>query len=692
MSQTLFPYHHRLRSVERYIGTIGRVYVYAAIVMSLLIGATHFTVTTALERHELHHHISFLTSSQFVRFQQLANHTRALMRASADPNLPEFIVTPMLDEVTQAVEDVRAMSEELDGLYRDLDQNYLQRLDGNDDVTVHKRADLDRRLSEFLARAEQLVRATNEERSRRYTFWGAIDFAIASDSALIRLFSDLIADAHASSSSTINNAKLISTALLGLLAASVVLASLFLFGPLLKKLAREQRRTTDFKMRLEKLAHTDSLTDLDNRSTFNRALSALFGEFEQRGTTFGLLLVDLDHFKTVNDRYGHLAGDAALRHVADAMRRVLRGGDLAARLGGDEFAVLLPGLAGAAELETIARRLSEAILGELTFEGRTLWVSASIGGAIIPPHASDKADLTRIADMALYTAKRDRGTVVVFNEKSLAEQLERTQLRNALGTAAERDEFVVHYQPKVDLMSGRHLGFEALVRWQHPELGLLGPGQFLPLIEESRLIRDMTRAVVNAAGRDLKAWKACGLAPEAIAINLPEMLLVDDGGYEIFSDVIAEHGLEWSDFGVEITENVFLNRNTDKIIDMVTRFREHGLSVSFDDFGTGFASLVHLRDFPFDELKIDRSFVAGIGEDTRSEQIIRAVADLARNLGKRCIAEGIETEEHRRFLLKTGCRTGQGYFFAKPLPADIASKWLSQPSRVATLRRERRTA
>lgn len=669
--------------VGRYIRSIGRQYFNTLIVMMLLIGATYLTVLLALERHSLQQNISFLTSNHFIKFQQLANQTRAIMRASADPNLPDYIVDPMREDIDQAIGDIRVISRKLDVLYQEISNNPLERMIPRDKASERLQQDIKTRLEDFLKRAERIANAGTKERRERYSFWGAIDFAVASDGILMRQFSDLIRNAHERSTVSIHNAKLIGTSLLALIAVTVVMTGLFLFSPLLRKLRNEHRRTIDYESRLAHFAETDALTGLGNRSCFNHTMTHLFTGLEKRGTPFSLLLVDLDHFKSINDSFGHPAGDAVLRHVAGALQETIRASDIVARLGGDEFAVLLPGLSDERILASIAQRAMQAISSEISFDRRILQTSVSIGGATAPSHASDEASLLRVADVALYAAKSSRNAAVIFDEAALARRLEENQLTLALVSAADRDEFVVHYQPQIDLATGVHSGFEALVRWQHPKLGLLPPGRFLPLMEGTQLIRGMTRAVVGAVGRDLREWKAAGLAPGTISINLPEALLVCDEGYNLVAEAVRENRLEWKDFAVEITEDVFLNRNAEQILRSVMRFREQGVSVSLDDFGTGFASLVHLRDFPFDELKIDRSFISGIETDPRSLQIISAIIDLSRNLGKRCVAEGIETEPQRRFLLSAGCDVGQGYLFARPEPAAVASARLLAAGREA---------
>ncbi|PDT02583.1 GGDEF-domain containing protein [Rhizobium chutanense] len=677
LENTVTPPGESHSSVAKYIRSIGRHYVLAVVVMTVLIGATFLTVKVALDRHSLQQNISYLIGRQFIRFQQLANQTRAIMRASADPNMPEYIVRPMVEDVQGAIDDIRAMSAQLNALNAEVKTNLLERLNGRDAASEKLRLELDGRLEDFLQRAERVVTAKLQDRRERYSFWGPIDFAVSSDSMLMRQFSALIESAHDRSDVSIDHTRLISAVLLSLTAATLILATLILFIPLLIKLRSEHRRTLDFEIKLTHLAHTDTLTGLGNRSSFNEALNGLFSSVERTGAGFSMLLVDLDHFKAINDSFGHPAGDAVLNHVASALQKTFRAGDVVARLGGDEFAALIPGISDTATLEGIAERAVAAIATECRFEGRLLPVSASVGGAVVPGHASDEATLMRIADLALYAAKAKRNTAVIFDETSFAQRLEQNRLAAALAFAADRDEFVVYYQQKVNLQTGEHLGFEALVRWRHPQLGILPPGRFLPLME-GHLIQSMTRCIVDIVARDLRAWKAAGLRVGSVAINLPEALLVNHDGYDLIAAAVKANRLDWRDFAIEVTEDVFLNRGADQIAETISRFRKHGVSISLDDFGTGFASLVHLRDFPFDELKIDRSFVAEIGKDIRSEQIIRAIIDLARNLGKRCVAEGIEEETQRHFLLNAGCEIGQGYLYAKPEPALAAVERLTR--------------
>ncbi|WP_209472154.1 putative bifunctional diguanylate cyclase/phosphodiesterase [Billgrantia antri] len=671
-------------SIDVYIRSMGRYYIGIAIVMTLLIGATYLTVKIALDRHAVQQEISSLTSQKFIRFQQLTQQTRALMNASADPRLPEHIVQPMLLDIQRAINDIRHLMTRLRTMRGQLDSNLLENISRQNPASEALYMDLDRRLEDFLSRAERIVTASHEERQRRYTFWGPIDFAISADSLLMRQFNSIIEHANDRSEVSIANAVSISTALLLMLAVLFILASVLLFYPLLMKLRNEHNRKMEFEKKLTHLAQTDPLTRLKNRSYFNNALGRLLHRYQKNGTGFSMLLVDLDNFKSINDGFGHQAGDATLLHVANAFQSVFDDNDIIARIGGDEFAILLPGIDDELRLNDLADRAIKALSMDFHYENNTLRTSASAGGAIVPIHATEDAGLVRVADLALYAAKSGSQHAYIFDEETLAYRLEQNELAVALVSAANRGEFIVHYQPKVDLASGEHLGFEALVRWDHPLLGLLAPGAFLPLMDDPRQIVAMSQAVIHGVCHDLRTWKNMAFSPGPVAINMPETLLINESGFDMLASAMRLYGLEWHDLTIEVTEDVFINRHAEKMRAAMMRFREHGVLVSLDDFGTGFASLLHLRNFPCDELKIDRSFVADIGLDKRSEQIIHAIIDLSRNLGKRCVAEGIETQAQREFLQEAGCSIGQGYFFARPMSSrDVKESWFRQPRAAA---------
>lgn len=664
------------RSVRRYIRSIALLYGILVIVMTSLIGATYWTITVALDRHALQREISSSTSHQFIRFQQLVKHTRAVMRASSAPSLPDNVIASIVEEVKSGIAEIRTLSARLQTLQNNIDDNLLERLNPRAQSVTEVYEDLEDKLEEFLLHVERVVFASTEVRRQRYQFWGAIDFAASSDSLLMRAFDNVVAHNNQRARESIALAQSVSTFLLFLLAALVMAVSLVLFLPLLLKLRQENRNSIDFKAKLEQLSQMDSLTNLYNSRLFNSLLQELFERLQQEKIGFSLLLIDLDHFKGINDRFGHQCGDAALVHGARILQSAFRTDDIVARIGGDEFAVLLPNIHEASALEATAKRVLEAMGTEFSFDGHFFNLSCSVGGALVPDQAQDEKSLIRVADRALLLAKKKRNAVVIFDQEELVERRKQEDLVAGLQYAAKRNEYLVHYQPKVDLSTGEYRGMEALVRWQHPQLGLLYPGRFLPLMNAYEQIKDMTQAVLHTVGRDLRMWKDRGLVGGPVAINLPEVLLVNDEGYQLFAEVIKRYDLQWQDFSVEVTEDVFINRNTNALLATIRLFREHGADISLDDFGTGFASLLHLKDFPFDEMKIDRSFISNILSDERSEQIVRAMINLSSSLGKRCVAEGIETAAQHRFLQEIGCDTAQGFYYARPVPAKSISDLL----------------
>jgi len=621
-----------------------------------------------LDRHSAQQSISFLVSSQFIKFQQLTNTARALMRASADSAVPVNVLDRLIDDMNQKISEVRDISAEL--------QNHHQRLGDNTAPSEH-----DLLLQSFLERAEMLGKIDNNSRRRRYSYWGAIDFAAASDGFIMRGFQEKIQQSFTKSEASIVTAKQISALLILSLVIALLAVGVFILNPLLKKLRLENEKKKVFEQRLSDLAHRDGLTNLPNRMSFIKLLDELVAsrvvdEEESSGSSFVILLIDLDYFKEVNDTFGHPTGNGLLIEVAKRIASAVDADAMAARLSGDEFAVLAPNLSTEKEAQELAERIRRNLFQSYIIDGHALNISGSIGGAIFPDHGGNAADIIRCADLALYAAKKKRNHLTIFTESMMAHRLAESKLRSALFNAVENDEFIVYYQPKIDIVNGRHSGFEALVRWHHPDLGILAPGRFLHLLDTASSITAMTEVVINKVAHDIRAWRDAGLSYGSVAINLPEAVLISEAAYEMLSNAVKRYSLDWSDLAIEITEDVFVNKYREQILATVVKLAQRGVSIALDDFGTGFASLTNLRDFQFDDVKIDRSFVSTIGIDSKSEQIIKAMVSLVGNLGKNCVAEGVETQEQIRFLRQVGCAVVQGYFFAKPEPFEMATRRL----------------
>ncbi|MCU6499840.1 EAL domain-containing protein [Rugamonas sp. A1-17] len=655
-------------SLDRHIRSISHYYVGTLVAVILIVLVIYASMQAVLERHSVQQNISFLTSNQFIEFHQLKSTARALTRGATDDVVPGNVLERMVDDLHQQIVKIRDTSAQLHSLRLRLDKNAAP-------------SDLDLRLRAFIDRTEKLGKFVSADRAKYSSFWGGIEFATASDGAIMRGFQLEIAQSFTKSQASIVAAKRISALLiLSLLVALCVVGAAVIF-PLLKKLRVEYEKKQVFERELSILVNKDSLTGLSNRRSFNQALGGLVAPALAAGgdagnAAFALLLIDLDDFKAVNDTFGHQTGDGLLIEVARRIAATVTAGAIPARLGGDEFAILVPGLAHHAQAGELAMRIRESLVPPFAFDGHTHRISASIGGAVFPDHGTSAHDLIRCADLALYAAKTERNSLVIFNTAMMADRLAESHLRAGLFKAVEEDEFLVYYQPKIDIGTGRHLAFEALVRWRHPQLGILPPGRFLHLLDTPSLMTSMTEMVVNKVARDIRAWRDAGMAFGSVAVNMPETTLICETGYRMLANAVQRHALDWSDFAIEITEDVFMNKYTEQILATVLKLRERGVSIALDDFGTGFASLTNLRNFHFDDIKIDRSFVSEIGADVKSEQIIKAMINLAANLGKSCIAEGVETEEHVLFLRQAGCVIGQGYFFAQPQPFETATRGL----------------
>ena len=437
--------------------------------------------------------------------------------------------------------------------------------------------------------------------------------------------------------------------------------------------------------RIEYLASHDSLTGLPNREMFNGMLRRAIDAGVRYQRQFALLFIDLDRFKVINDSLGHDAGDMLLVEIAGRLRRALRTSDVVARLGGDEFVVILEETAERPEVERIAGELLAVLSQPLQLSGHECHTTASIGIAMYPSDGTDIQTLTKNADMAMYLAKEDGKNGFRFFSKEIKTQsIERLTLETALRRALERDQFSLHYQPKVDMESRQITGVEALLRWDHPELGPVSPGQFIPLAEETGLIVPIGRWVLNEACAQNMAWQRRGLRPVTMAVNLSPRQFADPHLLQDVDEALLASGMSPVLLQLEVTESMVM-RNVSRAIKILDAVQSRGIRLAIDDFGTGYSSMSLMKQFPIDTIKIDRSFIRDLPVDSEDQAIAQAIISMGKALGMTVIAEGVETVEQETFLRNHACDEMQGFLFSRPLPArqmaDLlrAERWFSSP-------------
>jgi diguanylate cyclase (GGDEF)-like protein len=442
---------------------------------------------------------------------------------------------------------------------------------------------------------------------------------------------------------------------------------LLLWAGLFRIVARASRR-------LRHQATHDTLTGLSNRAELHEHGARALANAARDGSLAALMLIDLDRFKEVNDTMGHEQGDRLLVDVAERLRQLLRGDDILARLGGDEFAVLanVPHRGAVGE---VATRLHRALALPFDVGGVAIELGASIGIALQPDHGEDVSTLLRHADVAMYEAKRSGSHIETYSTERDPYSAERLKLLGELRHALDHDELVLHFQPKVALSSGSVIGVEALVRWQHPERGLLGPHEFLGLAERTGLIGDITRWVLDAATRQCATWRRSGIELP-VAVNLAAANIVDTTLPESVAHILQRWEVPGRLLECEISEDTVMG-DPRRAGDVLERLRELGVRLSLDDFGTGHSSLSYLKRLPLDEVKIDRSFVIGMADDPSDAAIVRSTIDLARHLGLEVVAEGVETTEVLDVLAALQCDVAQGFLLSRPLPAAEFDGWLA---------------
>jgi diguanylate cyclase (GGDEF)-like protein len=441
---------------------------------------------------------------------------------------------------------------------------------------------------------------------------------------------------------------------------------------------RDTTEREETQLRLYQLAHHDPLTGLPNRTLFSKTLSKSLAHAEREDWQVALLCIDLDHFKKVNDTHGHAMGDVLLGQVGERLVECVRLRDTVGRLGGDEFALIVNLEEGRTGAPAIADKIHDVLRAPFTLGNSEVSVTASIGITSYPDDATDPEVLMKSADIAMYRAKQcGRDTHCTFTRKMNVEMLTQLSLEAAVHKAVENEEFVVHYQPKVDTESGRVIGLEALLRWQRPGHGLVAPHYFIPALEETGLIVEVGNWVIATVCRQIKAWAETSIGPIAVAVNVSSRQFVD---HDLDGDVeraLLESGIDAGLLELELTESSLM-QHTESTVAALASLKNRGVQLSIDDFGTGYSSLAYLQRFPFDKVKIDIAFVRHVTGNTRDATIAQTIIQMAHGLRMTAIAEGVETAEQFGYLRHHGCDQMQGHLFGYPLPLREIEEFLKE--------------
>jgi len=422
--------------------------------------------------------------------------------------------------------------------------------------------------------------------------------------------------------------------------------------------------------KVQLLAYRDTLTSLPNRLLFADRLEQAVIRSERSRTSMALMLVDIDDFKLVNDSFGHDAGDKLIKAVGELISKSLRRADTIARLGGDEFAVIIEGIDGPEDAISIADNLTTILEHNVRLDDQETYTSASIGIAIYPDDGKDARTLLKNADTAMFRAKENgRHCFQFYKPEMSVSAMERLDLENSLKAAFENDEFLIHYQPVIDIHKNEVVGVEALLRWQHPDKGMIQPSDFVGIVEDCGLIVALGEWLIFSVCKQLKVWQDAGLENQNVSINLSPRQFKEQDLVALFTQAMAESNIKGKSLSVEVTERTLID-NVGEVESTLKKLRDMGMKIFLDDFGTGYASLAYLKDFPVDVVKIDRAFVTGIPDNEEDSTIVDAIAGLTRGLKLSLHAEGVENERQLSVLKSIGCQYGQGFYWSKALPGD----------------------
>ncbi len=462
---------------------------------------------------------------------------------------------------------------------------------------------------------------------------------------------------------------------------------IYVVGRISRQLAQDRENALEEHMayagRVEYLAYHDGLTALPNRSLFSKFLQQNISQVRRYKKQLAVLFLDLDRFKYINDTLGHEAGDQLLREVASRLRTCLRDSDIVARLGGDEFVILLPELDDEKYIAVVAQKMLSVIAKPFILLSREFRVTASIGISTYPQDGQDEQTLTKNADIAMYQAKQEgKNNFQFYSEELNANSLERLALESSLRRALENEEFLLHYQAERDIASGQITGMEALLRWQHPDLGTVAPMQFIPLAEETGLIVPIGKWVLKTACAQNVAWQKQGLPHLNMAINMTTGQFLDEHLLQDIAAILKETGMDAHLLELEITEGLLMH-DVEKTLRVLTGLRDMGVRIAIDDFGTGYSSLSTLKQFPLDTIKIDRSLAHDANSAPEDRGLTEAIIGMGKSLSLTVIAQGVETKEQADYLRDHSCDEFQGFYFNKPMPAKEFTKVLAEGKKAA---------